>query len=240
MPYFNIVAETSENTVVAGYEPVKRKADSYQSEAELEKEFIRILGEQGYEYLPIHTEDDLIKNLRTKLEELNHYTFSDDEWDRFFKNSIANPNDHIVEKTRKIQEDYVQVLIRDDGSSKNITLIDKKQVHNNRLQVINQYEVKQEDGARHDNRYDVTVLVNGFPLVHIELKRRGVPIREAFNHTCRYSLYQTEQIRNTTQTVHDSMLLKMPILEIHAEKRQVIPLNLRHSGQMQTTILSLI
>lgn len=186
MPYFNIVAETSENTVVAGYEPVKRKADSYQSEAELEKEFIRILGEQGYEYLPIHTEEDLIKNLRTKLEELNHYTFSDDEWDRFFKNSIANPNDHIVEKTRKIQEDNVQVLIRDDGSSKNITLIDKKQVHNNRLQVINQYEVKQEYGARHDNRYDVTVLVNGFPLVHIELKRRGVPIREAFNQINRY------------------------------------------------------
>lgn len=186
MPYFNIVAETSENTVVAGYEPVKRKADSYQSEAELEKEFIRILGEQGYEYLPIHTEDDLIKNLRTKLEELNHYTFSDDEWDRFFKNSIANPNDHIVEKTRKIQEDNVQVLIRDDGSSKNITLIDKKQVHNNRLQVINQYEVKQEDGARHDNRYDVTVLVNGFPLVHMELKRRGVPIREAFHQINRY------------------------------------------------------
>ena len=186
MPYFNIVAETSENTVVAGYEPVKRKADSYQSEAELEKEFIRILGEQGYEYLPVHTEDDLIKNLRTKLEELNHYAFSDDEWDRFFKNSIANPNDHIVEKTRKIQEDNVQVLIRDDGSSKNITLIDKKQVHNNRLQVINQYEVKQEDGARHDNRYDVTVLVNGFPLVHIELKRRGVPIREAFNQINRY------------------------------------------------------
>ena len=186
MPYFNIVAETSENTVVAGYEPVKRKADSYQSEAELEKEFIRILSEQGYEYLLIHTEDDLIKNLRTKLEELNHYAFSDDEWDRFFKNSIANPNDHIVEKTRKIQEDNVQVLIRDDGSSKNITLIDKKQVHNNRLQVINQYEVKQEDGARHDNRYDVTVLVNGFPLVHIELKRRGVPIREAFNQINRY------------------------------------------------------
>lgn len=104
MPYFNIVAETSENTVVAGYEPVKRKADSYQSETELEKEFIRILGEQGYEYLPIHTEDDLIKNLRTKIEELNHYTFSDDEWDRFFKNSIANPNDHIVEKRERFRK----------------------------------------------------------------------------------------------------------------------------------------
>ncbi len=186
MPYFNIVAQTSENTVVTGYEPVKRKADSYQSEAELEKEFIRILTEQGYEYLTIHSEESLVKNLRNKLEELNHYTFTDDEWERFFKGSIANPNEHIVEKTRKIQEDNVQVLIRDDGSSKNITLIDKKQVHNNRLQVINQYEVSREEGARHDNRYDVTVLVNGFPLVHIELKRRGVPIREAFNQINRY------------------------------------------------------
>lgn len=186
MENYNIVAETTENTVVTTYEPVKRKADSYQSEAELEKEFIHILTEQGYQYLSIHTEEDLIKNLRERLEELNHYTFTDDEWERFFKNSIANPNEHIVEKTRKIQEDFVQVLIRDDGSSKNITLIDKKQVHNNRLQVINQYEVNQSEGARHDNRYDVTVLINGFPLVHIELKRRGIPVREAFNQINRY------------------------------------------------------
>lgn len=186
MENYNIVAETTENTVVTTYEPVKRKADSYQSEAELEKEFIHILTEQGYQYLSIHTEEDLINNLRERLEELNHYTFTDDEWERFFKNSIANPNEHIVEKTRKIQEDFVQVLIRDDGSSKNITLIDKKQVHNNRLQVINQYEVSQDEGARHDNRYDVTVLINGFPLVHIELKRRGIPVREAFNQINRY------------------------------------------------------
>lgn len=186
MENYNIVAETTENTVVTTYEPVKRKADSYQSEAELEKEFIHILTEQGYQYLSIHTEEDLINNLRERLEELNHYTFTDDEWERFFKNSIANPNEHIVEKTRKIQEDFVQVLIRDDGSSKNITLIDKKQIHNNRLQVINQYEVSQSEGARHDNRYDVTVLINGFPLVHIELKRRGIPVREAFNQINRY------------------------------------------------------
>ena len=186
MPYFNIVAETSENTVVTEYEPVKKRSDSYQSEAALEQEFIRLLCEQGYEYLPIHTEKDLIANLRKKLEELNNYQFSDTEWDDFFKNAVANPNEHIVEKTRKMQEDNVQVLTRDDGSSKNITLIDKKNIHNNRLQVINQYVIGTENGAKHDNRYDVTVLVNGLPLVHIELKRRGVAIREAFNQINRY------------------------------------------------------
>ena len=186
MPYFNIVAQTSENTVVTEYEPVKARSDSYQSEAELEREFIRLLCEQGYEYLAIHTEADLISNLREKLEELNNYQFSDDEWKRFFSDCIANANDGIVEKTHKIQEDNVQVLKRDDGSSKNITLIDKKNVHNNRLQVINQYTVSQDEGARHSNRYDVTILVNGFPLVHVELKRRGVAIREAFNQINRY------------------------------------------------------
>ena len=208
MPYFNIVAETNENTVVTEYEPVKVRADQYQSEAALEKEFIRMLCEQGYEYLSIHTEKDLIANLRTKLEELNHYKFTDTEWHQFFHSAVANPNEHIVEKTRKIQEDNVQVLKRDDGSSKNIILIDKQNIHNNRLQVINQYKVNaskagregalghvigKEDGAclpdrqaNYDNRYDVTVLVNGLPLVHIELKRRGVAIREAFNQINRY------------------------------------------------------
>ena len=186
MPYFNIVAATNENTVVTEYEPLKTRSDSYQSESELEKEFIRLLCEQGYEYLPIHTEEDLIKNLRAKLEELNNYKFSDTEWERFFSDKIANKNEGIVEKTRKIQEDFVQVLKRDDAMSKNIMLIDKKQVHNNRLQVINQYAIGQDQGAKHDNRYDVTILVNGLPLVHIELKRRGVPIREAFNQINRY------------------------------------------------------
>lgn len=208
MPFFNIVAETNENTVVTAYEPVKVRADQYQSEAALEKEFIRMLCDQGYEYLSIHSEKDLIQNLRTKLEELNHYQFTDHEWQQFFHSAVANPNEHIVEKTRKIQEDNVQVLRRDDGSSKNITLIDKQNIHNNRLQVINQYKVNagkagregapghvvgKEDGAclpdrqaSYDNRYDVTVLVNGLPLVHIELKRRGVAIREAFNQIHRY------------------------------------------------------
>ena len=186
MPYFNIVAETNENTVVTEYEPVKVRADQYQSEAALEKEFIRMLCDQGYEYFSIHAEKDLIANLRTKLEELNNYKFTDTEWHQFFHSAVANPNEHIVEKTRKIQEDNVQVLKRDDGSSKNITLIDKQNIHNNRLQVINQYVIGKEGGASYDNRYDVTVLVNGLPLVHIELKRRGVAIREAFNQINRY------------------------------------------------------
>lgn len=186
MPYFNIVAATTENTVVTEYEPVKIRSDSYQSEATLEREFIRLLCEQGYEYLQIHQEADLINNLRRQLELLNNYVFTDSEWKQFFADSIANPNEHIVEKTRRIQEYFVQVLHRDNGTTKNITLIDKKNIHNNRLQVINQYVVGTEDGARHDNRYDVTVLVNGLPLVHIELKRRGVAIREAFNQIDRY------------------------------------------------------
>ena len=186
MTFFNIVAQTTDNTVVTEYEPVKARSDSYQSEADLEREFIRMLTEQGYAYLPIHTEAELISNLRAQLEKLNGYTFSDKEWDRFLKDNVANPNEHIVEKTRKIQEDYVQVLKRDDGTTKNIALIDKKNVHNNFLQVINQYEVSQAEGAKHDNRYDVTILVNGLPLIHVELKRRGVPIREAFNQINRY------------------------------------------------------
>ena len=186
MPYFNIVAETNENTVVTEYESVKTRSGNYQSEAALEKEFIRMLTEQGYEYLTIHHEKDLLANLRTQLEKLNSYHFSETEWDRFFKDSIANRNEGIVEKTRKIQEDNVQVLKRDDGSTKNITLIDKKNIHNNFLQVINQYVIGTGEGAKHDNRYDVTILVNGLPLVHIELKRRGVAIREAFNQINRY------------------------------------------------------
>ena len=141
VPYFNIVAETNENTVVTEYKPLKVRADQYQSEAALEKEFIRMLCDQGYEYLLIHSEKDLIQNLRTKLEKLNNYTFTDNEWHKFFQSAVANPNEHIVEKTRKIQEANVQLLKRDDGSSKNIILIDKENIHNNSLQVINQYKV---------------------------------------------------------------------------------------------------
>lgn len=183
MQCFNLVAATTENTVVTEYTPESSRSEAYQSEAELEREFIRMLSTQGYEYVKIHNEAALISNLRQQLELLNNYTFTDNEWQRFFYENIANANEGIVEKTRKIQTDHVQNLYRDDGSTKNIYLIDKKNIHNNRLQVINQYE---ESEGTHDTRYDVTILVNGLPLVHIELKRRGVAIREAFNQIKRY------------------------------------------------------
>ena len=184
--YFNIVAQSSESTVVTEYKPQSKRSEAYQSEADLEKEFIRLLCELGYERLTIHKEADLIANLRTQLEKLNNYRFTDGEWKRFWDEVLANTNSGILEKTRLIQEDYVQVLRRDTGESKNIQLIDKKCIHNNNLQVINQYAISAEEGAVHNNRYDVTVLVNGLPLIHIELKRRGVPIREAFNQIDRY------------------------------------------------------
>lgn len=180
---YNIIAESAEYTVVSEYEHAVSTSEAYQSEAELEKEFIRLLGEQGYEYLPIHTEADLVSNLRTSLEKLNDYHFTDNEWEHFFNECIANKNDDIVAKTARIQEDYIQVLKRDNGESQNIYLIDKKNIHNNFVQVINQYV---EEGGNYDTRYDVTVLVNGLPLVHIELKRRGVQLKEAFNQINRY------------------------------------------------------
>ncbi len=193
MTTFNMVASMNESTVVSEYMPESKRSDSYQSEADLEKEFIRMLTEQGYEYLQIHTEVELIANLRKKIEQLNSYNFTDTEWERFFHKYIANANEGIVEKTHTIQEDAVKNMERDDGSTKNITLLDKKNIHNNRLQVINQYGVSQNNDAypadrqaNYDNRYDVTILVNGFPLVHVELKRRGVAIREAFNQINRY------------------------------------------------------
>lgn len=183
MSQYNIIAESAEYTVVSEFEHAVSTSEAYQSEADLEKEFIRLLGEQGYEYLPIHTEADLVSNLRTSLEKLNDYRFTDNEWEHFFNECIANKNDDIVAKTARIQEDYIQVLKRDNGESRNIYLIDKKNIHNNFVQVINQYV---EEGGNYDTRYDVTVLVNGLPLVHIELKRRGVQLKEAFNQINRY------------------------------------------------------
>lgn len=183
MSEYNIILSTNESTVVTEYTPAEKRSDSYQSEAELEREFIRLLSEQGYEYITVHNEEALKRNLRACLEKLNDYTFTDNEWKSFFAECIANANEGIVEKTRKIQDDHIQVLHRDNGTTKNIYLIDKKQIHNNKLQVINQYE---ESQGKHDTRYDVTILVNGLPLVHVELKRRGVAIREAFNQIKRY------------------------------------------------------
>ena len=160
MSTYNIIAASNESTVVAEYTPESARSDSFQSEVALEKEFIRLLTTQGYEYLTIHDENSLIANLRRQLELLNDYPFTDSEWKRFFTEVLANANEGIVEKSRTIQTDHVKVLRRDDGTSKNIQLIDKKNVHSNRLQVINQYE---ENEGNHDTRYDVTILVNGLP-----------------------------------------------------------------------------
>ena len=184
MAKYNIVTQSSDCTVVAEYVPDTARSNAYQSEADLEKEFIALLGSQGYEYLPIHQEADLIVNLRKQLESLNGISFTEGEWQRFFDAQIANDNEGIVEKTRKIQANDGRIAFkRDDGLTKNIMLIDKHDIHANKLQVINQYE--NNDGV-HKNRYDVTILVNGLPLIHVELKRRGVQIREAFNQINRY------------------------------------------------------
>ena len=184
MDKYTLVAENPESTVVGEYHSPDGRDVHYQSESDLEKAFIKQLQTQAYEYLPLHTEQELIANLRRQLEALNDYRFSDTEWEQFFKSKIANQNSGIEEKTAIVQEDHIQLLARDDGSVKNIYLLDKAKIHNNRLQVINQYT---PEGGQRENRYDVTVLVNGLPLVHIELKRRGVDIKEAFNQINRYN-----------------------------------------------------
>lgn len=183
MSEYNIIATANEATVVAEYTPEPSKNHEYQSEAQLEKQFIKDLQSLGYTYLDIHQEKDLLDNLRKQLEKLNQISFSQKEWEQLYHTKICNNNMGIKEKTRIIQQDHIFELTRDDGSLVNIYLIDKKNIHNNSMQVINQYE---EEGGTHHTRYDVTILVNGLPLIHIELKRRGVPIREAFNQIKRY------------------------------------------------------
>ena len=176
------IALSDESTVVAEFTTDTKEVTSYQSEADLEKAFIRQLESQAYEYTSITSGRELIANLRRQLERLNKISFSDSEWNRLFKTCITRETDSEIDKTTIIQQDHIQVLTRDDGSTKNVYLLDKRHIHNNNLQVINQYEAK---GTR-VNRYDVTVLVNGLPMVHVELKRRGVDIREAFNQINRY------------------------------------------------------
>lgn len=183
---FDPVAVSSKSTVVAEYVPDARRADDYQSEAQLEKEFIKQLQAQAYDYVDIREESQLEENLRVQLQKLNDVVFTDTEWQEFFSSKIAGANDTLTDKTARIQEDHVQLLRREDGTTKNIRLIDKDNIHNNSLQVINQYGVEPGNGARYSNRYDVTILVNGLPLVHVELKRRGVELREAFNQIDRY------------------------------------------------------
>lgn len=229
MTNYNIVAATNEATVVAECKPTPYTAETYQSEADLERQFIEQLVTQGYDFIDVKNESTLINNLRLQLEALNKTSFSDNEWQRFFTENIANAKEGIVEKTKKIQIEHIQLLIRDDGEPFNVMLIDKKQIHNNKLQVLNQYE---NSSGKYTNRYDVTILVNGFPLVHIELKRRGVAIREAFNQINRYQrdsfwsesgLFQYVQlfvISNGTDTKYYSNTTRNQHIEELTKSRQ--------------------
>ena len=179
---FDVMAFGGRSTVCAIAPKQGRRSTAYQSEDELEAAFIKQLRRQAYEYVVFKSEDELVANLRRQLEKMNNVELTDGEWKRMFKGWIASDNDGIVEKTRRIQRDHIYTLQRDDGMSKNIQLIDKRNVHNNRLQVTNQYTQE----GKYENRYDVTILVNGLPLVHVELKRRSVAIKEAFNQIERY------------------------------------------------------
>ena len=167
---YDILSQNTQSTVVAEYVREERERETgYQSESDLENELIAQLQRQGYEYLPIHNEAELIANLRRQLERLNDITFTDGEWQRFFKGEIAKESNGIAEKAFTIQRDFLKSFTRDDGTQLNIALIDKKDVHHNITQMINQYAVS---SGSQKNRYDVTILVNGLPLVHVELKRR--------------------------------------------------------------------
>lgn len=183
MKSLKLLAQSTASTIAVEWTTSKKVDSSYQSEAQLEKELIATLQAQGYEYAKITDEKSLESNLRTKLEELNSTALSDTEWRRFFSQVLSRANASIVEKSVLIQEDYIQPLERDNGSIINFKLIDKADIHKNSLQVINQYEATTPTRS---HRYDVTILVNGLPLVHIELKRRGVSLKEAFNQINRY------------------------------------------------------
>lgn len=185
MTQYKTIAESNNFIVLDQYNKfVEEPNAGYQTEGSLEREFIRDLQAQGYEYLQgLNKHDELIKNLRVQLQRLNNVIFSDAEWQRFLEEYLDKPSDNLIEKTRKIHDDYIYDFVFDNGHIQNIYLLDKKNLANNSLQVINQFE---QTGS-YDNRYDVTILVNGLPLVHIELKKRGVAIREAFNQIHRYS-----------------------------------------------------
>ena len=185
MTQYKTIAESNNFIVLDQYNKfVEEPNAGYQTEGSLEREFIRDLQAQGYEYLQgLNNHDALVKNLRAQLQRLNNVVFSDAEWRRFLEEYLDKPSDSLIEKTRKIHDDYIYDFVFDDGHIQNIYLLDKKNLANNALQVINQFE---QTGS-YDNRYDVTILVNGLPLVHIELKKRGVAIREAFNQIHRYS-----------------------------------------------------
>lgn len=181
----DLISQNDNSTIIAKYESQGRTNKSYQSEAELEAQFISDLVNQGYENIKIQNINKLEENLRAQLQRLNNINFSDIEWNNFYKNCINNPQQNRIHKTKMIQTDGdSQPLTRDDGSIKNIKLIDRENIFNNHLQVISQ--LKNNEGT-YNNRYDVSILVNGLPLVHVELKRRGRDLKDAFNQIKDYA-----------------------------------------------------
>ncbi|MBL4759361.1 MAG: type I restriction endonuclease subunit R [Mariprofundaceae bacterium] len=184
MTTYKTIAESNHFIVLDKYSKDWQVSEGYQTEADLERELIQDLQNQGYEYLrDLTTPEALLKNVRKQLQALNNVQFADDEWSRFVLEYLDKPSDNLTDKTRKIHDDYIHDFVFDDGHIQNIYLLDKKNVAHNKVQVIKQLEQK----GTHANRYDVTILVNGLPLVQIELKKRGVAIREAFNQIHRYS-----------------------------------------------------
>ncbi|HGF5068636.1 TPA: HsdR family type I site-specific deoxyribonuclease [Vibrio parahaemolyticus] len=184
MAEYKAIAESNNYIVLDKYTKTWQIAESYQSEGDLERELIQDLQNQGYEFLPeLTTPDSMMANVRTQLQDLNKVEFTDAEWGRFQEQYLNTPSDNIIEKTRKVHSDYIYDFVFDDGHIENIYLFDKTTIARNKVQVIKQFE---QTGS-HANRYDVTILVNGLPLVQIELKKRGVAIREAFNQVHRYS-----------------------------------------------------
>ena len=184
LEYNKTIAESKNFIILNKYTKIDQVNEPYQSENSLESLFVRDLQEQGFEYLSsLRTPEALLVNLRVKIEELNGVHFSNSEWQRFLEEYLDKPGDSIVDKTRKIHDDYIYDFVFDDGHIQNIYLIDKKNIARNKVQVIRQFE---QSGTQ-ANRYDVTILVNGLPLVHVELKKRGVAIKEAFNQVHRYS-----------------------------------------------------
>jgi type I restriction enzyme R subunit len=178
------IAESNNFIVLDKYTKIEGDGSSYQSEADLENELIKDLDAQGIKYeSDINTPEKLLVNVRVQLQELNRVEFKNSEWSRFVEEYLDKPSDNIIEKTRKIHDNYIYDFVFDDGRIKNIYLLDKKNITRNKVQVIKQFSQK----GTQSNRYDVTILVNGLPLVQIELKKRGVAIREAFNQVHRYS-----------------------------------------------------
>ena len=184
MSDYKTIAESRNFIVLDKYTPDWKAAEGYQTEDALERELIQDLVNQGYEFVPsINTPEKLLANVRVALQTLNNVQFADAEWQRFVRDWLDKPSEGIVDKTRKVHDDYVLDFVFDDGHIQNIYLFDKKHIARNKVQVIKQFEQK----GSHANRYDVTILVNGLPMVQVELKKRGVAIREAFNQVHRYS-----------------------------------------------------